>query len=304
MFTKNNRTDVDTVEQDFAKFINRAGLSKESIIKQDIVNSISTPTLLDQDLTDHDLKTLENVSPWGYSFRVYKNITMRNIEIRNYTQLREEEDLGLIEMDLRTSLLDYIFSTYGKKNSETWLDIATNCGIIPLFIMKNRKLDVEAIDLFDQNIEKANLLAKLLNNSSIKFHTADAFDFLRKHTDNSYDIISALGLFYHLSDPVGLMTLIYQKIKRMAIIDTIVHNIDFSGWIQTISRHVKYSELDHANDTRKIIELHPTYRGLIDTMFQVGFKEVIEILPSQSLLKKFPSYIYKDNNRVMLLGFK
>ena len=122
--------------------------------------------------------------------------------------------------------------------------------------------------------------------------------------DESFDIISALGLFYHLSDPIGLMNLIYQKSRQTVVIDTIVHNFDFSGWVQTVSRHLKYPDLAHANDTRKLVELHPTYRGLVDTLFQVGFSDVIEIIPSPNLLRNFPSYIYSQRNRAMFIAVK
>lgn len=304
MFTKNNRTDVDIVEQDFVKFKNRIGEIDEVIIKQAVADEIFTPILLDRHLETTELKQLEDVSPWGYSFRVCPGITTNQIQTKNYNLLPEYKDPGLIEMDLRISMLNYIFSNYVENNSKSWLDIATNCGIIPLFINKIRQMEVTGIDLFSQNIEKANCLSRISGDTLVSFSVADAYNFLHECEDESFDIISALGLFYHLSDPIGLMNLIYQKSRQTVVIDTIVHNFDFSGWIQTVSRHLKYPDLAHANDTRKLVELHPTYRGLVDTLFQVGFSDVIEIIPSPNLLRNFPSYIYSERNRAMFVAIK
>jgi Methyltransferase domain len=305
MFTLNNRTDVDVVEQDFVKFKKRIGEIDEVIIEKVLADNIYTPILLERNLETTELKQLEELSPWGYSFRVCPGITTNNIQTQNYNLLPEYKDPGLIEMDLRISMLDFIFEKYVTNNSKSWLDVATNGGIIPLFINRKRQIKVTGIDLFSQNIEKANCLSRMSgDNNSLSFAVADAYDFLRECKDESFDIISALGLFYHLSDPIGLMNLIYQKSRQTVVIDTIVHNFDFSGWIQTVSRHLKYPDLAHANDTRKVVELHPTYRGLVDTLFQVGFSDVIEIIPSPNLLIKFPSYIYSQRNRAMFVAVK
>lgn len=300
MFTNKNRINVDIVEQDFVKFKNRVGEVDEIILERIIVDNIYTPTLLDRSLEVIELKQLRELSPWGYSFRICKEMTIYDVEGQN------SAPHALSEMDLRLSMFDYIFKEYVKNNSLSWLDIATNCGIIPLFIKRNIKtpINVTGIDLSPQNIEKADLLLNMVNDNSIKFTVADAYDYLSICEDESIDVISALGLFYHLSDPLRLMNLIYQKSKNIVIIDTIVHNFDFSGWIQTISRHVKYPNLRHANDTRKIIELHPTYRGMVDTLFQVGFNNVIEIIPSENLLAQFPAYIYGSKNRAVFVAFK
>ena len=127
---------------------------------------------------------------------------------------------------------------------------------------------------------------------------------MRSSKDESFDMISALGIFYHLSDPLGLLDLMYQKARRAVLVDTIVHNFDFSGWIQTVSRHVKYADLGHANDTRKIVELHPTCRGLLDSLFQVGFTSIVEFMPSARLLAKYPGTIYASRNRRVFMAFK
>lgn len=318
MFTKESRTNVDNVEQDFFRFKMRVGEVEESIVERFFIQGEYVPTLLDRPLTDGEIEKLVQLRPWGYSFRIDKTHTAFDMDIAGgnpasgsplasgdpAAQAPKPVDHGLIEMDLRMSILRSIFGLFGPAKGESWLDIATNCGIIPLFLNRESVLKVSAIDLFAGNIEKANYLAHLSGKSSCSFSTGDAYTFLSNCEDNSFDTISALGLFYHLSDPIGLLNLMYQKSRRMVIIDTVLHNFDFSGWIQTISRHVKFSNLAHANDTRKILEMHPTFRGLVDALFQVGFDKVIEASPSPDLLARFPAQIYKDRNRAFLVAFK
>lgn len=163
---------------------------------------------------------------------------------------------------------------------------------------------IHGIDIDPGNIAKAAFLQNLVGDAAATFETADIYDALAGLSDASWQMISALGIFYHLTDPLGLLSLMFQKTQHAVIIDTITHNFPFSGWIQTISRHVKMPHLAHANDTRKITELHPTYRGLIDSLFQIGFRRVIEIVPGEALLKKYPSAIYENRNRRMFVGVK
>ena len=301
MFTRSARIDVDVVEKSFVDYKNEFGEKSEDLIQKILVDKISVPPLVDDDI--EIASQLYGLGPWGYSFRITKSLTAYQLDQLTFPRLIGKHDSGLDEMDLRISILNQIFKKY-YLSGDRWLDIATNCGIIPILLNKNRSMNVTGIDLAVENIAKANALAAIGNSSNISFSQADAYDFLDKCGKDSFEIISALGIFYHLSDRIGLMNKIYNSTKRIAIVDTIAHNFPFSGWIQTISRHTKYEHLGHANDTRKIVELHPTYRGLIDTFFQVGFDEVIQFEPSDALLLACPSAIYRDKNRVILVGIK
>jgi 2-polyprenyl-3-methyl-5-hydroxy-6-metoxy-1,4-benzoquinol methylase len=176
--------------------------------------------------------------------------------------------------------------------------------VIPILLHRHSRGVVTGIDISDVNIQKAKLLKSLSGIEGLNFIAGDIFDALRESPDNSFSVISALGIFYHLSDPLGLLALMHQKVKDFVIIDTIVHNFAFSGWIQTVSRHIKDPTLVHANDTRKLSELHPTYRGILDALFQVGFKTIVEVIPAQSILEKFPGTIYSRKNRRMCVAFK
>lgn len=318
MFTKESRTNVDCVEHDFAMFKHRVGEIQESLIESLVVRNVFAPKLLDRAATVNEMLNLYRMRPWGYSFSIDDRFTAFDLDrfdeasFQSFVAMAPTKetgalqpvDRGLVEMQLRLSILHAIFKLFGPRRGDHWLDIATNCGIIPLLLNQERQMKVTAVDLFDGNIQKASYLQQLTGKAGCDFQTADAFDYLKHCEDNAFDTLSALGLFYHLSDPIGMLDLMYRKTARMVVIDTVLHNFDFSGWIQTVSRHVKYSDLGHANDTRKIIELHPTFRGLVDALYQVGFERIIEVTASPELLVKYPAQIYKDRNRVFVVAFK
>jgi len=261
---------------------------------------VSVPPISDNPLTAEERELALRLAPWGYSIDLDSEVNTKQLD-----QERLGIDFGSTgkhETAIRMSILDLAMKAFAP--SGRWLDIATNNGSIPLILSKGKNYTVEANDINAVNIEKAQFLQKLSGREDCKFFVSDAFDHLRFAEDESYDVISALGLFYHLSDPLGLASLMYQKTKKVAIIETIVHNFPFSGWIQTVSRHVKFEELRHANDSRKIFELHPTYRGMIDTLFQVGFSAVYEVLPSEQTLAANPGTVFSTRNRRLFIGMK
>ena len=146
MFTKENRTNVDVVERDFVLFKNRVREVDETLVETELVSEEYTPTLLDRSLNADELGRLFKLKPWGYSFRIDGSHTAYNIDTMKEApagQFTSEQpggrdnrpaDFGLIEMDLRLSILRHIFKRYGPSSGESWLDIATNCGVIPLFV--------------------------------------------------------------------------------------------------------------------------------------------------------------------------
>ena len=254
---------------------------------------------LAQTLSPAHLSDAIRYAPWGYSFDLCPDFSTDSIDAGS---LNSSIGAGRNDILLRLSMLSYILDHF-QINGD-WIDVASNCGIIPIMLTRGRDLKVTGSDFANINIEKAMLLQRICGDQKCTFEVKDAFDHLRSVSQGSVDLVSALGIFYHLSNPIELLQLMHSATRSYVLIDTIIHNFEFSGWIQTISRHLKYPELAHANDTRKIIELHPTYRGMIDALYQVGFTSVVEVLPSEELLVAFPDTIYHTRNRRMLLAKK
>lgn len=300
-FTREARTDVDTVEASFVEYKRRHPEEDVKLLDHFIVSSAYKEDLQPfvSQVSQTDLLQARQLAPWGYSFQISEDVSTDSIDTANQTAIVAG---GRNDLLLRLSMLRYIFDRFDIRGE--WVDVATNCGVIPLILARNFDGCVSASDFASVNIRKANFLKRLCGDEKCTFSILDAFQHLRSVDEASCDFISALGIFYHLSNPIELIELMYRASRSWILIDTIVHNFAFSGWIQTISRHLKYPHLSHANDTRKILELHPTYRGLIDALYQTGFAEVVEVLPDNGLLECFPDTIYHTRNRRMLLARK
>lgn len=303
LYDKESRCNVDVVEASFCEYKDKHPEKFERLVPFFEVGEsdeyIPGP-LSKERLISRDLERARGLAPWGYSFDICPGISTDSIDIGRLDDYIRAE--GRNDYIIRMSMFSYLMKKFSVEGS--WLDIATNSGIIPLMLSHGKNLSVTGIDIGEVNIDKAQFLKSISGDQKSKFFVADAYEFLEGKGNECYDFISALGIFYHLSNPLGLLQLMHEKSKRFVLIDTIIHNFEFSGWVQTVSRHVKFSHLAHANDTRKIVELHPTYRGMIDALYQVGFDSVTEILPSEELLRKYPGTVYGTRNRRVLLAEK
>jgi hypothetical protein len=102
--------------------------------------------------------------------------------------------------------------------------------------------------------------------------TWQASDLFAFPTAPQYDVVLNLGLMYHLSQPWEMMQRTHALTRHVAVIDTIVHREPFSGFILGDGR----GAVGHAA-TAVGMELHPTWRALIDLARLAGFREVVEI---------------------------
>lgn len=302
LFRRDERTDVDHVEASFVDYKVRHPEEDTYLIDKFVVPSSYRYSMnsLKNSLTDNEVRSAIELAPWGYSFDLSDTLSSDGIDAGTNDAM--SVPAGRNDLLLRMSMLRFVFQYFGIHGN--WIDVATNCGIIPILVAREWNIAVTGSDLARTNIDKCELLKSLSGDERCRFFQADAFEHLRSVDQGSADLVSALGLFYHLSNPIELLELIFKASRRYALIDTVIHNFSFSGWIQTISRHVKHPNLAHANDTRKILELHPTYRGMIDALYQVGFRSVVEIVPGDEILQAFPDTIYHSRNRRMLLASK
>jgi hypothetical protein len=82
-----------------------------------------------------------------------------------------------------------------------------------------------------------------------------------------------LGVVYHVVNPLPFIHQTYELCNRFAIIDTVCHREPVSGYFIFGDKDVgQYTE------GRESYELHPTYRGVIDTIRYAGFREVFEVV--------------------------
>ncbi len=239
---------------------------------------------------------VSSLSPWGYYIYLGKGIS---------TILDEtSEELARLRMLYRSHIITdtcmkLIEKTVGCNNA-TVLDIACNHGIFSLDLAFRGCKSTYGIDLRAKNVKKANFLKNYFQVSNAEFKQADVYTLSKN--EQQYNVVLNLGLLYHVVNPFDLMKITYDLCTDFAVVDTVVHHEPFSGYIQTIGR----SSSGHA-DSAISCEFHPTYRGLIDLMYGVGFKnlvEVIGVLNSEDENSLLIGDIYHRRDRRCLIGFK
>lgn len=300
-FTSISRQDADLVQHSFVTYKLAHPEELEYLVPTiEAKNEYECRPLCSRLLTAKEYSLAKQLGPWGYAFDLSPDVSTEHLDSEILGRKIGEQSRN--EHIVRMSMFEELFSEFQIKGP--WIDLGTNSGVIPLLLRRHCPSLVTGVDISDVNIQKAELLKSLSGTQGMDFIVGDIFDALRKSANGSFSVISGLGIFYHLSDPLGLLALMYEKVKDFVIIDTVVHNFAFSGWIQTVSRHLKDPTLAHANDTRKLSELHPTYRGIVDSLFQAGFRKIVEVIPGAATLERFPGTIYSTKNRRMCVAFK
>jgi hypothetical protein len=185
----------------------------------------------------------------------------------------------------------------GCIRNKSVVDIACNWGGFSIEAHLRGASRVLGFDIREENIAKARRVAKHFNAETIEFQVQDLFTY---EAEENFDIVLNLGLMYHISQPFEMMKKTYQMTREIAVIDTIVHREAFSGFILGTGE----AAVDHAASAIGV-ELHPTYRALIDLAYMVGFKTVIELrgLPDPEW-KDFEKDPYANRTRRCIVALK
>jgi SAM-dependent methyltransferase len=185
----------------------------------------------------------------------------------------------------------------GDLSARRVLDLACNHGAFSLDLLVRGAAYARGVDLRPENIEKAKLLARHLGIENADFAQGDIYD----EREAAYDIVLCLGLLYHVTRPYELVELCCWLCTGMAVIDTITHREPFSGFLLGFGALIPQEHAAGAINA----ELHPTYRGLIDLMRGVGFREVIEVegVPDPSWVD-WEKDVYAVKLRRCLIGLK
>ncbi len=171
-------------------------------------------------------------------------------------------------------------------------DVACHCGVFALEFAELGFGQVLGVDLRPENINQANYLARTFDVPNTTFAVGNARDV---ESWRQADVMFCGGLFYHVTFPIELLAGIYDRTREFAIIDTVAQRHPFSGFLIVGSKNVG-SSLEGDNS----IEFSPTYRGMIDTIYGAGFKEVYEIIGDRAA--EAPQY--KTNNTRSFLAVK
>lgn len=231
-------------------------------------------------------KRIQELAPWGYGIQLRQGIVTAPPVAVQRMMYRSHLISGTVRRLLGKDLAD-----------ATFVDFACNHGYFTLEMAYYGAKQAVGVDLRPENIAKARFLKRYFGIENAAFRQRDIYDLDAK---KRFDVVFNLGVLYHITDPYKLMQLTYDLCKRFAVVDSIMHKEPVSAFIQRVNK----DSSKHA-EGKFDVELHPTYRAVIDLMYAVGFKQVIEVV-RQPLGegRDCPHELYDRMDRRCLIGFK
>lgn len=173
------------------------------------------------------------------------------------------------------------------------LDLASNHGFFSLACRKAGARHVTGVDLRPSNVAKAEYLKAHFGADCVDFEVRNVYD-----VDGNFDVVLNLGLLYHVTDPYRLIRRTAELAGRIAVVDTITHKSPVSAFVLRPGKN-----LQKPGNGEFDVELHPTYRALVDLMMASGFSRVVEVVPREAPDRaRHP--LYDEGLRRCLIGVK
>jgi SAM-dependent methyltransferase len=172
------------------------------------------------------------------------------------------------------------------------LDLACNSGFFSLDMSHRGAGSVTGVELRERHHEQSKFLAEAYGLTDIEFINQDVYDF---ETDRTFDVVFNFGLMYHLTQPLEVAAKTYSLCDRFAIFDSMVHLEPFAGYIAAGAKNTDIGIMGN-----NPMQFEPTYRGLIETLYDVGFTDLLEVVGETPLTIPF----YAQYTRRTIIGFK
>ena len=225
---------------------------------------------------------VNELGPWGYYFQLdYEIPTKLHQQGKNNICFRSK----LISETVEEILGDELFSC-------SVLDLASNSGFFSFDLTNRGAKFVEGVELRKHNFEQAQFLKEYYQADTVEFFNDDIF----KHNfRNDYDVVLMLGLLYHVTNPIEMIRMSYDLCNKITVIDTICHKEPISAYHVMMNKDVT-----RHGEGKYTVEFHPTYRAVIDSMYDAGFKHILEVTGNSDVDIK----LYSDYVRRCFIGFK
>lgn len=260
----------------------------EYLLPQIIVPTETTPFLYETRFAGSDIlpptpAEIASLGPWHYQLE-FGPVSTRN---------RRDELDWHIHRYRANALVDLAAEIAGGQRTDlSVLDVASHCGVFSLQFAEHGFGSVTGLDLRNENLAQARFLADAYRIDGVRFEQGNVRNLgMREQAD----IVFCGGLLYHVTFPMELLTDLFETTKEFLILDTLCQKHPFSGFHLICSKDIGYTAEGETH-----FEFMPTYRGVIDGLFAVGFTEVYEILGSGAK----DTRLYKDGNLRSFLAVK
>ena len=190
-------------------------------------------------------------------------------------------------------------------NKMSLLEVGCNEGYLSINHLKMGLKSILGIDLKQEAVNRANLIKKYYNLKNIKF--------LKKNIETlnskkKYEIVTANGLLYHLSDIIGTIEKISNLTKDILIISTFKHtDINLSriglpnfSFTRSSTLRLKVENINLPGNGYKPLVMVPSEKSIVKLIKNNGFKTLIRFYPYPRL-KNAPIH---DSNFGFYIAFK
>ena len=189
-----------------------------------------------------------------------------------------------------------------EPSSSSFLDIGAAEGYVVNHLLDGGASDVDAVELNETNIRRMWLVRALKGQVSGRIGRIDLerADWCRA-LGRSYDVTLALGVIYHMENPLLFARNLYAATAKVALVesDTPVfpRNQRFRGF-GSVYLHRDRVTID-ASTVRYLTELRPDRQALAEILLTAGFRRV-DVVPVATAK---PSRYFTTGEKTMMVAF-
>ncbi|MDX9911336.1 MAG: methyltransferase domain-containing protein [Phycisphaerales bacterium] len=227
-------------------------------------------------------RLVAELAPWQYRFELAPGVETMPVCPSHEYQLGRRR--------LLFGALDGLVGPRGYAGLSC-LDIACNAGAWSLELHARGATDIDAFDARPENVRKAELVREVkgVPASHIRYRVGNVYDLSKDY--QPHDLCLALGVFYHLANPMELARQLFESTTWLAVVDSDV--IPEPG---NFLRYMREDATRQHNGVEDII-LKPTAAALVQMLHDAGFGSV-----SRVTIPSWAPDRYKKGERVLLIA--
>lgn len=210
------------------------------------------------------------VKDWRHPFELENGEIVENIDKFGRTWLH---DFQIFKRDILLNIIRNVVPGLTNKNLKelSGIDIGCNDGYFSFEVVKSGLKKCVGIELREDSIARANLIKDYYEIENLEFRNENMEKIvLAKET---YHVTLFLGLLYHLTSPIKVLTDVSSITENVLIIMTFIQNDDKSSL--RLIREDRHLPGSGAMD----LVTRPSEKAVVDMLDFVGFNEVARYYP-------------------------
>jgi SAM-dependent methyltransferase len=210
------------------------------------------------------------IKDWRHPFELENNVFVENNDNFGRTWLH---DFQLFKRSIILDILENIIPGLSGKKLEhmSSVDIGCNDGYFTFEAEKTGLKKCVGYELRPESVQRANLIKEFYGKSNIEFRNQNIEEALT--SNETFDITLFLGLLYHITSPIDVLSKVSSITENTIIILTFITDEDTSS-LQLIRED---AQLPGSGAIDLITR--PSEKAVVDMLDFVGFNEVARYYP-------------------------